>query len=215
MFKKIAIIALVSTLAAGCASVPVPMESAERNTTAKKFNPPSEGRAGLYIFRKTNLVGGADPKDVFVDGKCIGETVPSVFFYKEVEGNKSHNVFYKRGFKLNASETYLKKHGPPKGLSIQVKSGTNYFIHQHVNFGDTDFVLVDEEQGKEEVSKLDMAKKGGCGFLTRNRIYDNRTDEEKQRAHKAGVLAQELGPKLGKDLYNMQSIGRSFCRLFC
>tara|TARA_Y100000815_G_C12927376_1_gene344060 strand:- start:193 stop:342 length:150 start_codon:yes stop_codon:yes gene_type:complete len=41
MFKKIGITALVSTLAAGCASVP--MESAERTTTAKKFNPPSEG----------------------------------------------------------------------------------------------------------------------------------------------------------------------------
>ncbi|MBT6601125.1 MAG: DUF2846 domain-containing protein [Nitrospina sp.] len=192
------------------------MESAERNTTAKKFNPPSEGRAGLYIFRKTNLVGGADPKDVWIDGKCIGETVPSVFFYKEVEGDKGHNVFYQPSdYKENPTETYLKTYGPPKGLTIQVKSGMNYFIHQYINFGDHNFVLVDEEQGKEEVSKLDMAKKGGCGFLTRNRIYDNRTDEEKQRAHKAGVLAQELGPKLGKDLYNMQSIGRSFCRLFC
>ena len=204
MFKKIVIIALVSTLAAGCASVPVPMESAERNTTAKKFNPPSEGRAGLYIFRKTNLVGGADPKDVWVDGKCIGETVPSVFFYKEVEGNKSHNVFYKRGFKLNASETYLKKHGPPKGLSVQVKSGTNYFIRQYINSDSADFKLVDEEQGKEEVSKLNMATTGTCGSYYRS-----------VESRRQTIKARELGPKLGKGLYKMQSLGRSFCRLFC
>jgi hypothetical protein len=202
---------LASTLAAGCVSVPVPMESTERNTTAKKFNPPSEGRAGLYIYRKTNLVGGTDPKDVFVDGKCIGETVPSVFFYKEVEDNKSHNVFYKPGFKLNASETYFKNHGPPKGLSIQVKSGMSYFIHQYINFGDTDFVLVDEEQGKEEVSKLDMAKKGGwetCGYLTRNMIYDNRTDEEKRKEYQLQQLGQEVGHELGRHV-------PFICFLFC
>ena len=52
-------------------------------------------------------------------------------------------------------------------------------------FWDVGVELVDEEQGKEEVSKLDMATKGTCG--------SRRTP----------------------DLYNMQRMGRSLCGLFC
>ena len=40
MFKKIGMLVVVSALITGCASVP--MESAERTITAKKFNPPSD-----------------------------------------------------------------------------------------------------------------------------------------------------------------------------
>jgi hypothetical protein len=56
MLKKIGMIALASTLAAGCASVP--MESKQITKVAKQFYPPSVGRAGLYIYRDTS-VGGA------------------------------------------------------------------------------------------------------------------------------------------------------------
>ena len=132
MFKKIGIIALASTLAAGCASVP--MESVERTTTAKKFNPPSEGSSGLYIYRPSSL-GGAFKKDVWVDGKCIGESAPYVFFYEEVEGDKSHKVSSKSEFS-------------PNDLLIKVKSGMHYFIRQYMKFGGAGIELVDEEQGK-------------------------------------------------------------------
>ena len=150
MFKKIGIIALASTLAAGCASVP--MESAERTTTAKKFNPPSEGSSGLYIYRPSSL-GGALKKDIWVDGKCIGESAPYVFFYEEVEGDKSHKVSSKSEFS-------------PNDLLIKVKSGMHYFIRQYIKFGvfvgGAGLELVDEEKGKKEVSELDMATKGTC-----------------------------------------------------
>ena len=89
MLKKIGMLVLFSTLAAGCASVP--MESLERTTTAKKFNPPSEGSSGLYIYRPSSL-GGAISLDIYVDGKCIGKSAPYVFFYEEVEGDKTHKV---------------------------------------------------------------------------------------------------------------------------
>ena len=173
MLKKIVIIALVSTLAAGCASVP--MESLERTTTTKEFDPPSEGSSGLYVYRKTSF--GAHLKgDVWVDGKCLGATAPSVFFYKEIEGDKSLNISPISDFRENASETYLshriKTRGPLLGLNIQVKSGMNYFIQQNMNYlgdGVPSFKLVDEEQGKEEVSKLDMAAKVGCGRMHSNK----------------------------------------------
>ena len=98
MFKKIGITALVSTLAAGCASVP--MESLERTTTAKKFNPTAEGNSGLYIYRNTSF-GGAAYKDIWVDGHCIGSTAPYVFFYEEVEGGKSYKVSTESEFSPN------------------------------------------------------------------------------------------------------------------
>jgi hypothetical protein len=175
MFKKIVIIALASTLASGCASVP--MESLERTTTAKKFDPPSEGSSGLYIYRNTSF-GGHLKGGVWVDGKCLGATAPSVFFYEEIEGDKSLNLSPISDFKLNPSETYLKKHGPQKGLNIQVKSGMNYFIQHNMNYlgdGIPSFKLVDEEQGKEEVSKLDMAAKVACkysdSYKQKSRVY--------------------------------------------
>ena len=143
-------LALFSILLAGCASVP--MESAERTITAKKFNPPSEGSSGLYIYRPSSL-GGALKKDIWVDGKCIGESAPYVFFYEEVEGDKSHKVSTESEFS-------------PNDLIVKVKSGMHYFIRQYIKFGvfvgGAGLELVDEEKGKKEVSELDMATKGTC-----------------------------------------------------
>ena len=164
MFKKIVIIALVSTLAVGCASIP--MESLERTTTAKKFNPPAEGNSGLYIYR--NSLGAFHYRDVRVNEQCIGSTAPYVFFYEEVEGGKSYKVSTESEFS-------------PNDLLIKVKSGMHYFIKQNMVFWDVGVELVDEEQGKEEVSKLDMAAQGTC----------------RPRS------------TLGDELHNIQSIGTS------
>ena len=151
MFKKIGMIVLVSTLAAGCASIP--LESAKTTKVAKQFDPPSDGKAGLYIYRNT-VFGGSAQIDVWVDGRCIGATAPYVFFYEEVEGGQTHIV----SSKFSWDEA-------PNDLLIKAKSGMHYFFHQYINFGSTGVELVDEEQGKEEVSKLDMATKGNkCGL---------------------------------------------------
>jgi len=134
----------------GCASVP--METAEKNSIAKKFNPPSEGSSGLYIYRNS-FVGKALKKDIWVDGKCIGETAPDIFFYETVDGDTSHKVSTESEFS-------------PNDLLIKVKSGMNYFIRQYIKMGvfvgGAGLELVDEEKGKDEVSELDMATKGTC-----------------------------------------------------
>ena len=142
---------LLSYLAmTGCASVP--MEGMEETSIAKKFNPPVEGSSGLYIYRPSSL-GGALKKDIWVDGKCIGESAPYVFFYEEVEGDKSHKVSTESEFS-------------PNDLIVKVKSGMHYFIRQYIKFGvfvgGAALELVDEEKGKKEVSELDMATKGTC-----------------------------------------------------
>jgi hypothetical protein len=128
------------------------MEGMEETSIAKKFNPPVEGSSGLYIYRPSSL-GGALKKDIWVDGKCIGESAPYVFFYEEVEGDKSHKVSTESEFS-------------PNDLIVKVKSGMHYFIRQYIKFGvfvgGAGLELVDEEKGKKEVSELDMATKGTC-----------------------------------------------------
>jgi len=120
-------------------------------------------------------LGGAHKIEVWVDGRCIGLTAPYIFFYEEVEGGKSH--------KVSSAWDGIGRND----LLIKVKSGMHYFIQQNINFWSFGVELVDEEQGKEVVSKLNMATKGTCGS----------------------------GRNVGKDLYNMQSIGRSLCGIFC
>ena len=192
MFKKIGIIALASTLAAGCASVP--MESKQITKVAKQFYPPSVGRAGLYIYRNT---GAFLYRNVWVDGKCIGTTVPSVFFYEEVEGGKSHKVSSKSEFS-------------PNDLLIKVKSGMHYFIRQYIKFRGTGIELVEEEQGKEEVSELDMATKGAC---RKPRIYDG-TPLNQSTNITFSYLNTEI-PDGGTQLNQSINIGKSLCGLLC
>ena len=149
--KKVLMAIIVATsLLAGCATVP--MESKEKTNMVKMFNPPSEGNAGLYIYRYGSF-GGALKKDVWVDGKCIGETAPNIFFYEEVTGNQEHKISTESEFS-------------PNDLLIKTEGGKNYFIKQYIKMGvfvgGAGVELVDEEKGKEEVQKLKLAQKGSC-----------------------------------------------------
>ncbi|CAA0125035.1 Uncharacterised protein [Halioglobus japonicus] len=142
--------AMTISLLSACASVP--MESAEQSDRAKLFSPPSNDKAGLYIYRSGSF-GGALKKDVWVDGKCVGETAPNIFFYEEVEGDKEHKVSTESEFS-------------PNDLLVTTESGKNYFIKQYIKMGafvgGAGVELVDEEKGKADVLKLEMAKDGTC-----------------------------------------------------
>lgn len=148
--KKIALIASIALLMTGCASVD--MASKEASTKAKEFNAPSDGTAGLYIYRNS-FVGKALKKDLWVDGKCVGESASDVFFYTEVEGDKTHKVETESEFSPNA-------------LELLMASGKNYFIRQYIKLGafvgGADLEQIAEEQGKADVAKLEMAQNGKC-----------------------------------------------------
>jgi hypothetical protein len=150
MFKRFLFVALASSLFVGCASVP--MESAGTQDVAKKFNPPSEGSSGLYIYRSGSF-GGALKKDVWVDGDCVGETAPNIFFYHEVPGDQEHKISTESEFS-------------PNDLILNTENGKNYFIQQYIKLGafvgGAGVKEVEEEDGKKTVSKLEMAKKGTC-----------------------------------------------------
>ena len=142
--------AVAAALLSGCASVP--MEDKAQMDIAKKFDSPSDENAGLYIYRSGSF-GGALKKDVWVDGKCIGETAPNVFFYEEVKGNEEHKVSTESEFS-------------PNDLMINTEGGKNYFVRQYMKMGafvgGAGLELVGDEEGKKEVAKLEMAKKGSC-----------------------------------------------------
>ena len=150
MYSKLTLAVFTMLLLVGCASVP--MEDREKSVMAKKFTPPTGDKAGLYIYRSGSF-GGALKKDVWVDGVCIGETAPNVFFYEEVTGGIEHKVSTESEFS-------------PNDLLLKADSGQNYFVRQYIKLGvfvgGAGVELVDGEKGKEEVSKLELAKKGSC-----------------------------------------------------
>ena len=150
MFKKVSLVVIVAFILGGCASVP--MKSVKESNQAKQFKPPSNGKAGLYIYRDS-FVGAALKKDVWVDGRCIGETASDIFFYEEVIGDKERTVSTESEFS-------------PNDLMLETKKDRNYFIRQYIKFGlfvgGAGLELVDTEKGKKAVSKLELAKKGTC-----------------------------------------------------
>ena len=142
---------LTVTFFSGCSTVP--LEPQEVSESAKAFNPPSEGKAGIYVYRDS-FVGQALKKDVFIDNKCLGETANGVFFYQSVEGDKEHKISTESEFSAN-------------DISLKTNSGKNYYLRQYIKMGvfvgGANLELVDEKEAQKAISKLDMAKKGTCG----------------------------------------------------
>lgn len=148
--KKTTFAIFLTLLMTGCASVK--MESQEASNRAKQFSSPSSGHSGLYIYRDGNL-GAALKKNIWVDGKCIGESAPGVFFFTEVAGNKEHTIATQSEFS-------------PNKLTQFFNSGKNYFIRQYIKLGvfigGADLEVVPEDQAKTEISKLALATPGTC-----------------------------------------------------
>lgn len=149
MMRRLVCAVFVLALFTGCASVK--MESKEASDKAKQFAQPQPGKSGLYTYRDS-LVGKALKKDIWVDGKCIGESAPDVFFYTEVPGGK-HVISTESEFS-------------PNDLSLLVEAGRNYFIRQYIKLGvfvgGAGLELMPEAEGKAAVAKLEMATPGAC-----------------------------------------------------
>ena len=150
MIKKLTLIAISSSLVAGCATVP--MESSSASKTAKNFDAPPNGQAGLYIYRDS-VVGAALKKDIWVDGKCVGESAPNIFFYETVKGDEEHKISTESEFS-------------PNDLVLKTESGKNYFIRQYIKVGvfvgGANLEWVDDAKGQQAISKLELARKGAC-----------------------------------------------------
>lgn len=150
MSTRIAVLSVAIALLAGCASVP--MEGKDKSETAKKFSQPSAGQAGVYIYRSGSF-GAALKKDIWINGKCVGESAPNVFFYEQVTGGAEHTVSTQSEFS-------------PNDLILKAVAGVNYFIRQYIKMGvfvgGAGLELVSEDEGKKEVSQLELAAGGKC-----------------------------------------------------
>lgn len=149
--KTISALLLTATLVvSGCATVEMaPPSSSAR---AKEFNAPSQGTAGVYIYRDS-LMGKELKKDIWINGKCLGESGPDVFFYTEVEGGRKHKIETESEFSPNAME-------------LMAEPGQKYFIRQYTKVGllveGANLERVSEARGKAAIAKLNMAKTGTC-----------------------------------------------------
>ncbi|MDE1493312.1 DUF2846 domain-containing protein, partial [Xenorhabdus bovienii] len=134
----------------GCASVPLATE--QESAKAKSFSAPEESKSGLYIYRDS-FVGKALKKDIYVDGKCIGETADKTFFYTQVSGSQNHKISTESEFS-------------PNDLVIFTESGKNYFIRQYIKMGvfvgGAGLSASTEEEGKRVISQagVRLAKEG-------------------------------------------------------
>lgn len=150
MIMRLLGVLVCAALAAGCASVPT--ASVERALETKRFSPPSDGMAGLYIFRDSYF-GGAWKRKIFVDDKCLGQSAPMVYFYKEVTGDAYHHIESEGEFS-------------PFSISLQTDSGRNYFVRQSLVVGlfepSSRLEEVDAVTGKNAVLGLELAVNGMC-----------------------------------------------------
>ena len=150
MNKNNLLITLISLLFVGCASVPT--ESSQKTSDAKQFTVPPEGKAGLYLYRYGSF-GAALKKDIWLDGKCVGETARNTFFYEEVDAGIEHKISTESEFS-------------PNDLLLKADSGKLYFIKQYIKFGvfvgGAGVELVDENAAKKQIEELSLATKGNC-----------------------------------------------------
>ncbi|MCI1034518.1 MULTISPECIES: DUF2846 domain-containing protein [Raoultella] len=147
-----AAVILSSALLGGCASVP--LASNAENATAKSFPAPESGKAGLYVYRDS-FVGKALKKDVYLDGRCLGETADRVFFYQQISASQPHTLGTESEFS-------------PNNLTLNVAPGKNYFVRQYIKMGvfvgGAGLEQVPESEGMRVVSKpeVKLAVPGKC-----------------------------------------------------
>ena len=143
--KTLSIILLAIIFVSGCATVP--MASNAKDTAKKAFNAPPSNKAGLYVYRNSNF-GGALKKNVYLDGKFIGESAPMTYFYRDILPGM-HKVSTESEFSNN-------------DLNLNAQGGKNYFIRQYIKMGlfvgGANLELKTEEQGKKGVLETKLAQ---------------------------------------------------------
>ena len=81
---------VASFILVGCASKSnyAPKELSDN---AKLFNKPSDGKAGIYIYRIVSP-GGQFEMDLFINDMFIASSYSNMFYYLEVDGDKEYKI---------------------------------------------------------------------------------------------------------------------------
>jgi hypothetical protein len=134
---------LMTSLIAGCASVP--MTSLDEDAKAKSFTVPPD-KASIYLYRNESF-GGAIALAVALDGKLAGQTGPKTYFVWDVDPGP-HEV---SSIAENTST-----------LKVNTEAGKAYFIWQEVKMGmwtpRSLLQEVNDETGRAGVAECQRAK---------------------------------------------------------
>jgi hypothetical protein len=122
------------------------MATQEMDLIAKEFKAPTDGKAGIYIYRNEVIGSVAYTMKVFVDDYLIGSTGAKTYHYVELA--PGNYVF--KGISENDSILYVK-----------VAANKLYYIWQEVTFGfmtpRNKLHLVDEATGQKGVLESEQA----------------------------------------------------------
>jgi len=133
-------------MATGCATVP--LAPVEMDTASKRFDPPSEGTAGVYIYRRWWGAGTILKRELRINGKSLGKTAPGVYFHVEVDPG-THTLATEGEFDFNT-------------LRFTADEGSLYFFTQVITpgifVGSSVVMSVAEDTGKVEVLSSKQAK---------------------------------------------------------
>ena len=147
--KALIVAAVLTACLSGCASVSTMDQAAA--VEAINGNPP-EGQGRIYVQRD-DVLGSGLYKDVYIDGKCLGETAPKTFFYADVEGNKDHYVSTESEFS-------------PNHLLIYTKANEKYYIQQFIKMGvfvgGAALTQVDKDAALRAMQECELAVPGTC-----------------------------------------------------
>ena len=143
--------ALATILLTGCASVPTMGDTEKMQAITEKA---PEGTARIYIMRTNiNNAGAALYKDLYLDGKCLGETAPGTFFIADVEGNKYH---------WSSTESEFS----PNHLRFYAEADKKYYFQQVIRLGvfvgGAFLTQLDDLTGRELVNTCSLAIPGTC-----------------------------------------------------
>lgn len=121
--------------------------SLEEDAAAKEFKAPSEGMAGVYIYRNSSI-GQMIKKDLFIDDELIGTSINKVYFYAEVTPG-SHTISTESEFSNNSVE-------------FIAEAGKHYFFRQYMKFGvfigGAGIEQVPDDEGIKNVQKTSLRK---------------------------------------------------------
>lgn len=144
MWNKLLFFAVLLAVAflSGCASVK--MVDPSMDAEAKQFAAPAADESILYLYRTGSFAGGGLKKDIWVDGKYIGESssCPSGTFFKISVTPGKHVISTESEFS-------------PNHILINARGGEDYYIQQYARpgifVGGAEMKLVSKEEGRQQI----------------------------------------------------------------
>jgi len=110
----------------------------DKGTQALPEQPPDKGL--IYVIRTKTWWGAAGQANLAVDGKWIGVNRVGTYFYMELDPGPHYFCM------KEPMET-------PALLSLVIEKGKTYYLKQSFTMEGIDLDLLDEEKGKQYVSK--------------------------------------------------------------